>query len=119
MSATITETRGFGRHMRSLRRARGLTQEGLAERSGISVDSVRRVEAESFSPTLRTLVKLACGLKLPLRFVFAGYELREEISSELAAVLELISSRTPGEVDMAMRLLRALFAELDGLKQKN
>ncbi len=112
------ESHRFGWHVRSLRRARGLTQEVLAERCSLSVDTIRRLEGGSFSPSLRTLVKLTSGLKLSLRSFFFGYELGDEISPELAVVLELIVGRTATEIDMAMRCLRALFAELDGLKKK-
>ncbi|HLT35877.1 MAG TPA: helix-turn-helix transcriptional regulator, partial [Enhygromyxa sp.] len=47
--------RPFGRHVRSLRRARGMTQEVLAQRSGLSADTIRRLEHGSFSPSLETL----------------------------------------------------------------
>lgn len=67
----------FGEHIRSLRRARGLTQEAVAERSGLSVDTVRRLEAGTFSPSLDTLRKLCAGLDLMLSTLFESYELGE------------------------------------------
>lgn len=112
------QTRAFGRHVRSLRRARGFTQARLAEHCELSVDSVRRLEAGSFSPSFRTLLKIAAGLKVSLGSLFVAHELREEISPEIAVVVELIRGRPPGEIDMAMRLARVLFAELDGRKHK-
>ena len=48
--------------LRELRRARGLTQEVLSERAGISVDAVNRIEHGSRAPTLGTLAKLATAL---------------------------------------------------------
>jgi DNA-binding XRE family transcriptional regulator len=44
----------FGRHIRRLRRARDMTQEQLAERSGLSSDTIRRLELADFSPSLDT-----------------------------------------------------------------
>jgi transcriptional regulator with XRE-family HTH domain len=67
--------RGFGRHVRTLRKARGLTQDALAERCGLSTDTIRRLEQGSFSPSLNTLRKLAGGLDLLLSTLFEGYEL--------------------------------------------
>jgi transcriptional regulator with XRE-family HTH domain len=105
--------RNFGRHVRSLRRARGMTQEVLAERSGLSADTIRRLEHGSFSPSLETLRKLCMGLDLMLSTLFESFELgaRNE-SRELA---DLLATRTPRELAMATRVLRMLFDELDGV----
>jgi transcriptional regulator with XRE-family HTH domain len=107
------ERTAFGRHVRSLRRARGLTQEVLAERSGLSADTIRRLEHGAFSPSLETLRKLCLGLDLMLSTLFESYELgaRNE-SRELA---DLLASRTPRELVFATRILRSLFAELDAM----
>jgi transcriptional regulator with XRE-family HTH domain len=103
----------FGQHVRSLRHARGLTQEQLAQRSGLSADTIRRLEHGSFSPSLETLRKLCIGLELRLSTLFESYELgpRNE-SRELA---DLLASRTPRELALATRVLRALFDELDAI----
>ena len=70
-------TDSFGRHVRSCRRARGLTQEELAESCGLSADTIRRLEQGSFSPSLDTLRKLCKGLDLRLSTLFEGFELGE------------------------------------------
>lgn len=105
--------RNFGRHVRSLRRARGMTQDVLAARCGLSADTIRRLEHGSFSPSLETLRKLCLGLDLMLSTLFESFELgaRNE-SRELA---DLLATRTPRELVMATRVLRALFDELDGI----
>ncbi len=48
--------------IRSLRQEKGLTQEALCERAGISVDSVNRIESGSRVPTLDTLARIARAL---------------------------------------------------------
>lgn len=48
--------------LRELRAARGLTQEMLCERAGISVDAVNRIENGTRVPTLTTLASLAKAL---------------------------------------------------------
>jgi transcriptional regulator with XRE-family HTH domain len=68
---------GFGRHVRSCRLARGLTQEALAEASGLSADTVRRLEHGTFSPSLDTLRKLCGGLDMLLSTLFESFELGE------------------------------------------
>ena len=98
--------RPFGRHIRSLRRARGMTQEVLAERSGLSADTIRRLEHESFSPSLDTLRKLCDGLDLMLSTLFASFELGEvDHGSEIA---DLLSKMTPRKLRLSLRLLRSL-----------
>jgi transcriptional regulator with XRE-family HTH domain len=103
----------FGRHVRSLRRARGMTQEVLAGRSGLSADTIRRLEHGSFSPSLETLRKLCIGLDLQLSTLFESYELGAR--NECRELVDLIACRTPRELVLASRVLRALFDELDAM----
>jgi transcriptional regulator with XRE-family HTH domain len=106
--------KAFGRHVRSLRRARGLTQEVLATRSGLSADTIRRLEHGSFSPSLETLRKLCIGLDLLLSTLFESYELGGR--NERRELVDLIVLRTPRELALATRVLRALFDELDTME---
>ncbi|MFO7566249.1 MAG: helix-turn-helix transcriptional regulator [Enhygromyxa sp.] len=105
--------RQFGRHIRSLRRVRGLTQEVLAERSGLSADTIRRLEHGSFSPSLETLRKLCIGLDLMLSTLFESFELGAR--DESRELIDLLGSRSPRELTMATMVLRALFDELDAI----
>ncbi|PRQ03417.1 HTH-type transcriptional regulator PuuR [Enhygromyxa salina] len=75
----------LGHHLRRLRKARGLTQSRLAELSGLSVDTIRRLEHDDFSPSLNTMRKLAGGLDLRLSALFEAMDVREPMDPELAA----------------------------------
>ena len=102
---------GFGHHVRSLRLARGLTQEQLAERCGLAADTIRRLEKDSFSPSLATLLKAAGGMQLQLSTIFCGYELgTRQVDREL---VDLVASRPPHEQRLALEVLQGLFAALD------
>lgn len=103
----------FGRHVRSLRRARGLTQEQVADRSGLSADTIRRLEHGTFSPSLETLRKLCEGLDLLLSTLFASFEAGER--NERRELLDLLACRSERELDLATTVLRALFDQLDAL----
>lgn len=48
--------------IRELRAERGLTQEQLCERAGVSIDAVSRIEGGSRVPTLETMGRLARAL---------------------------------------------------------
>lgn len=104
-------SRAFGKHVRSLRRARGLTQEHLATRAGLAADTVRRLEHGTFSPSLTTMVKLCEGLALRLSTLFESFELAAE--NESRELLDLVALREPQEIRLALAVLRAMFAEID------
>ena len=106
-------SRNFGRHVRSLRRARGMTQDVLAERSTLSTDTIRRLEHGSFSPSLETLRKLCVGLDLMLSTLFESFELGAR--NESRELVDLLATRTPRELALATTVLRSPFDELDAI----
>ena len=85
--------RVFAERLRSLRLERGLTQGGLAARSEVSVDAVRRLEKARYSPTLDTVSKLARGLGLSvsgmLAVVVTAAECQVEAMTDKVVVLVL------------------------------
>ncbi len=96
----------FGEHVRQLRNSRKLTQEGLAERSGLAVDSIRRIERGAFSPSLDTLGKITHGLEISLKTLFDGLERgRCSLVDELC---DLLSHRKQDELQVVARVVRAL-----------
>lgn len=60
--------------MLDARRAAGITQKELAERTGIAQGDISKLENGSANPSLRTLQRLAegLGMKLKLEFIPAG-----------------------------------------------
>ena len=56
--------------IRRLRKARGMTGEGLAEAVGIAPQNLRRIEAGQQNLTLRTLARIADALGLDVRVTF-------------------------------------------------
>ncbi len=109
--------RRFGRHVRSLRRARGLTQEVLAARSDLSADTVRRLEHGSFSPSLDTLLKLCTVLSLAISTLFESFEFCGD-SSLTRQLSDLLGTRTEPEIMLAIRVLQVLFDDLDKMSAR-
>jgi len=99
----------FGVHLRTLRHARQLTQEQLAERSELSVDAIRRVERGAFSPSLETVNKLATGLDVSLRTLFQDFD--RERRDQVAELCDYLGSRSRHELRMVWRVMRAMFEE--------
>lgn len=54
----------LGRRIKVLRERAGLTQEKLAEESGISLDYMGKIEVSINKPGLKTILKLADALKI-------------------------------------------------------
>jgi transcriptional regulator with XRE-family HTH domain len=101
----------FGSHIRQLRRARGMTQEVLADACGLSADTIRRLEHGSFSPSLDTLKKLCSGLEISVATLFMSFEEVGEFRA--CEIADYLSSRSPAERELGFRVLRALFEKLD------
>jgi transcriptional regulator with XRE-family HTH domain len=55
----------LGSNLRAARKKLGLTQEQVAERSGVHSTEVSRIEAGKRDPQVSTLRKLAAALEVP------------------------------------------------------
>jgi transcriptional regulator with XRE-family HTH domain len=107
----------FGRFVQQLRKDRGLTQEQLAEHSGLAADTIRRLERGTFSPSLDTLTKLTVGLRIDLEVLFTGF-----VRGETATGLELLAlTRTLSQNERAagLRILIVLVALLGNVKEND
>jgi transcriptional regulator with XRE-family HTH domain len=107
----MPDPKTFGNHVRSLRKPRRMTQELLAERSGLSPDTIRRIEHGSFSPSLTTIRKLCRGFGLELSTFFEAAELgARDRQHELR---DLLGTRSDRDLDAGIRVLEVLFEEID------
>jgi transcriptional regulator with XRE-family HTH domain len=62
--------RALGERVRSLRTARGWTQEDLVETSGLDRSFIAQIEGGHRNPSLRTIAKLAKGLQVEIADLF-------------------------------------------------
>lgn len=102
----------FGTHIRSLRKARGLTQDELSGRSDLSSDTVRRIEAGQFCSSIDTVRKLAFGLNVSLATLFESFELGDSQRREL---VDLLASSDDRQLRIVLRTVRVLLDELEQL----
>ena len=61
----------FGDHLRSLRKKAGLTQEEIADRTGIHVTYLSGVERGLRNPSIRNVRRLAQALRMPTKELFS------------------------------------------------
>jgi transcriptional regulator with XRE-family HTH domain len=66
----VTMSNAFARNRRYRRVSAGLSQEDLAERTGLSQTWISRLEAGGANPTMETLNTLAEGLSIRLHDLF-------------------------------------------------
>jgi transcriptional regulator with XRE-family HTH domain len=74
MDENARQIDALARHLRMLRKDRGLTLDDLAAGSGISRASLSRIENGDVSPTAETLGRLASAFCLPLSQLLAPLE---------------------------------------------
>ena len=65
------ERRRLGANIQCFRKARGLTQQELADRAGVEQKQVSRIERGEISPTVDTVAKIARALGVPIGDLFA------------------------------------------------
>lgn len=56
----------FGRAIKTISAARGLTQRPLAARTGLTQSALSRLEREGSNPTMKTLARVAEALDTPV-----------------------------------------------------
>jgi transcriptional regulator with XRE-family HTH domain len=77
----------FGKTLRKMRRARDLSQEALADRSGLTAKHIGEIERANKNPRITTVLRLIDGLGMPPSVVF------ENVAEELERLAE-VSART-------------------------
>jgi len=64
------ERKTLGETIRKLREKKGMTQEGLAEKSSVNVSYLAKIENGYVNTTVRYLIKLSRGLNTSVRNLF-------------------------------------------------
>ena len=98
----------FGKRVRALRRAKDMTQEQLAERAGLSLQSVGEIERGRGNPTLVNIERLSAALEEDLASLFDLDDVgmtREQVQKEL---LELLTGASEEQVRAILTMARVL-----------
>jgi len=66
------EVVAFGPHLRALRRGASMTLKQVADRAGLAVSTISKIENDQMSPTYDVLLKLAGGLGVDLVTLLSG-----------------------------------------------
>jgi transcriptional regulator with XRE-family HTH domain len=98
-----------GRNIRAARKATGLSQFQLAERSGLSADFIGKVERGTTSPSLESLKAIADALHLPLRDLFEGEPGTGPGSEALMELVQLCQGRAKEDVQLLVGMAQLIF----------
>jgi transcriptional regulator with XRE-family HTH domain len=98
-----------GRNIRAARRAKGLSQLALAERSELSADFIGKVERGATSPSLESLKAIADALHLPLRDLFEGDPGVGQGQEALMELIHLCRGRAKEDVELLVGIAQLVF----------
>ena len=56
--------------LKELRKSKGITQEDLAKKLGVTRQTINAIENEKYNPTLELAINLAKFLKIPVEELF-------------------------------------------------
>ena len=104
--------RSLGQRLRALRKQRGLSQERLGDRAGLSGKFIGEVERAKKSISIDSLYRVSVALEIPLReLTDVRADKPSAVPSEDAEkIFALVSGRRrPGDLRKAYRILRAIF----------
>jgi transcriptional regulator with XRE-family HTH domain len=88
-------TQAIGDRLREERRRLGLTLQDVADRAGLSLGMISKIENAQTSPSLRTLARLSQALEVPVTTFFRGFEEERDASYVRAGEgIELIRQGT-------------------------
>jgi len=104
------------RRIIAIRKDSGLSQQTLAERAGLSVDSVGKLERGEQLVSLKTLNKLCQALGIPLPAFFGAEVAQVSQDDAQKTILNLclyLSDKNPKHVRLADEMMRQLIARLE------
>ncbi|MFH1007116.1 MAG: helix-turn-helix transcriptional regulator [Candidatus Latescibacterota bacterium] len=112
MSPLLVE---IGRKIRELRKAKGLTQERLAEMADLHPTYVGSIERGEVNASINTLQRIADALQVKVENLFP-FDLSKEPTSEAelltSRILSLIRSEPPAIQKALLNILKPLIVEL-------
>jgi len=99
----------IGIQIKNLRKSKGMTQEGFAEKAGISSKYLSSIERGKENPTLDTLLRLFTLLDIEFTDVFNGTD-RQKSREELTAFIgELLKNSDEERLKLTARIIREIY----------
>ncbi len=103
----MTKDNTFGKKLKQIRKARGLTQEQLAELAGIHEKHISKLELGTYKPSFKTLNKVLSALDLEVDKL--GLSLKEVSVNDnpfYIKSMQILNSATEQELEFYYGLLK-------------
>lgn len=98
----------FGANVRNNRKAKKLTQEALAERIDVSMETIGKIERGAAAPTFATAEKLATALDVHVTALFGNQSLPEgERGKLLVQINRSLSGLNNDQLSRVARMIDA------------
>lgn len=99
----------LGRRIQMLRKEKGLTQEQLAETANLSVDAISGIERAAFSPSLKTIERLASALGVSAEVTFKPLPKNERVQAS-KKLLRFLEGKSAEDIDLLHRIAKEIFS---------
>lgn len=106
----------LGQRIRRERKKLSLTQEQLAEMTGVSHAYIGQIERGERNPTLETLVNLANRLGVSIDYLLQDSLVLDD-DNYIDQFRQLLMKRTSKEKQMALDVVKVMFSHVDDLMQ--
>lgn len=98
----------IGKRIRSIRKAKGYTQEQLAERAGLSSKYLSRIELGKENPTLNVFISISSGLGIEPIDIFNIQHEEENIEKLRKIIRELLKEANQEKLKLTVKLIKAV-----------
>lgn len=97
----------IGERIKTVRRSLHLTQDQLAEKSGLSSNYIGQLERGERSPSLKTLTRIAQSLGVDVDYLVKVPQ--SDIESKLREIRQL--TKTPENLEKVVKIAKIIFDE--------
>jgi transcriptional regulator with XRE-family HTH domain len=97
----------IGSRIQEIRNKKGLTQDQLSEKVGISSKYLSSIERGKENPTLKTILKLARSLDVKPDEFFTHLEI-EDPAKRKSIIIEMLDEADPDQLKLAYKVLSAM-----------
>lgn len=101
----------FANKLDELRIERGLSQEQLAERAGITPEYVSRIKGGRKSPSMTVIENLANALGVEVKTLFDWGSTQGMADPVLVELVDVVRQGTPEQRQMVLKVARTILAE--------
>lgn len=109
----------FSARLLQIRKAQGLTQQGLGDAAQLHINQIRRYESGSAQPTLEGLIKLAKALHVSLDELVFDESERAPHNEKMKLLFEAVERLGDDEQNVIRELLEGMIVKYEARRWTN